>query len=83
MRSEAFFIATGNGVEEYRSKDYGKICVKTFGSAASTLLLIIFILFAILEYMPGSSFNDERLSDDQIAVLNEKYGLDQPSYYSV
>jgi oligopeptide transport system permease protein len=28
--------------------------------------------------MPGSPFNDEKLSKEQIAVINHKYGLDKP-----
>lgn len=32
----------------------------------------------MLEFMPGSPFNDEKLTADQIAVLNAKYGLDKP-----
>ncbi len=47
--------------------------------AVITLIIIVFILFALLEYMPGSPFNDEKLSDDQRAVLNQKYGLNQPT----
>jgi oligopeptide transport system permease protein len=31
----------------------------------------------MLEFMPGSPFNDEKLTVDQIAMLNAKYGLDQ------
>jgi len=45
-----------------------------------TLLTIIFILFLILQFMPGSPFNDEKLSVEQIRILNEKYGLDKPVY---
>lgn len=45
-----------------------------------TLLLILFILFLILQFMPGSPFNDQKLSADQIEVLKQKYGLDQPFY---
>lgn len=30
--------------------------------------------------MPGSPFNDEKLTADQIALLNQKYGLDQPVF---
>ena len=45
-----------------------------------TLLVILFILFLLLQFMPGSPFNDMKLNADQIAVLNEKYGLDQPVY---
>ncbi len=36
------------------------------------------ILFLMLQLMPGSPFNDEKLSAQQIAVLEEKYGLDRP-----
>ena len=43
-----------------------------------TLFVVILILFTLLQYMPGSPFNDEKLTQDQRAVLYEKYGLDQP-----
>ena len=46
--------------------------------AASGLRLALLILFILLQLMPGSPFNDEKLSDDQRAVLYEKYGLDKP-----
>jgi len=29
--------------------------------------------------MPGSPFNDEKLTSSQIEQLNEKYGLDRPA----
>ena len=45
-----------------------------------TLFVVILILFTLLQYMPGSPFNDEKLTKDQRAVLYEKYGLDQPVY---
>ena len=43
-----------------------------------TLLAITLVLFCLLQLMPGSPFNDEKLTEDQRIVLNEKYGLDQP-----
>lgn len=43
-----------------------------------TLLVITLVLFCLLQLMPGSPFNDEKLTDDQRAVLYEKYGLDDP-----
>ena len=46
--------------------------------AGLTLLLILFILFLLLEFMPGSPFNDARMSEDQIRTLNEIYGLNAP-----
>jgi ABC-type dipeptide/oligopeptide/nickel transport systems, permease components len=55
-----------------------KYVTKRLTIAIFTLLLIIFILFAILQYMPGTPFNDEKLTSSQIEQLNEKYGLDKP-----
>lgn len=52
--------------------------LKRIGVALVVLSLIVLILFTLLELMPGSPFNDEKLSDEQIAVLEHKYGLDQP-----
>ena len=46
--------------------------------AAITLLTIMTLLFLLLDFMPGSPFNDEKLSDSQRELLYEKYGLDQP-----
>lgn len=43
-----------------------------------TLLAITLVLFILLQLMPGSPFNDEKLSDDQRAALYTKYGLDKP-----
>ena len=55
-----------------------KYIIKRVLISAFTLLAITLILFILLQMMPGSPFNDEKLSDDQRAVLYEKYGLDQP-----
>jgi oligopeptide transport system permease protein len=45
--------------------------------AIATLLAITIVLFLLLRLMPGTPFNDEKLSDEQIAVLYTKYGLDR------
>lgn len=45
-----------------------------------TLLAITLVLFILLQLMPGSPFNDEKLTDMQRAALNAKYGLDQPIF---
>lgn len=45
-----------------------------------TLIVIIFILFLMLDFMPGSPFNDEKLTAVQKAALYAKYGLDQPFF---
>ena len=43
-----------------------------------TLLAITLVLFILLQLMPGSPFNDEKLTATQRAALDAKYGLDQP-----
>jgi oligopeptide transport system permease protein len=48
--------------------------------SVATLLAIILVLFILLKLMPGSPFNDEKLNDEQRAVIFAKYGLDQPIY---
>ena len=45
-----------------------------------TIIIILMILFLLLEFMPGSPFNDERLSLDQIKVLRDSYGLNEPFF---
>lgn len=46
--------------------------------SAFTLVVIVLIMFLMMEMMPGTPFNDEKLEPEQIAVLYQKYGLDQP-----
>jgi len=43
-----------------------------------TLFVILLVLFLLLSFMPGSPFNSQKLSPEQVAVLNAKYGLDRP-----
>ena len=54
-----------------------KYCLKRIGMAAATILAIIIILFFLLQLMPCSPFNNERLTDEQKQQLEEKYGLDK------
>lgn len=44
----------------------------------TTLLVILLVLFIMLDKMPGSPFNDEKLTEAQRILLYAKYGLDQP-----
>ncbi len=55
-----------------------KYLLKRIAISIATLLAILLILFLMLEFMPGSPFNDEKLTADQVALLNQKYGLDKP-----
>ncbi|TCT26508.1 oligopeptide transport system permease protein [Melghiribacillus thermohalophilus] len=49
------------------------------GYMAVTLLIIITITFFLMQLLPGTPFNNpEKLTDQQLELLNEKYGLDRP-----
>ena len=55
-----------------------KYVLKRVLTSLFTLLAILLVLFILMQLMPGSPFNDEKLNDDQRAALYAKYGLDQP-----
>ncbi len=55
-----------------------KYILKRVAMSVCTLLVILLVLFTLLQLMPGSPFNDEKLNDDQRASLNARYGLDKP-----
>ena len=55
-----------------------KYVVKRVLISLVTLLVILLVLFTLLQFMPGSPFNDEKLTESQKALLYAKYGLDQP-----
>ena len=43
-----------------------------------TLFVIVSIIFLLLQFMPGSPFDDQKLSAEQVEIINEKYGLNDP-----
>ena len=55
-----------------------KYIAKRLLVSIATLFVILLVLFILMDLMPGSPFNDEKLTVDQIAVLKAKYGLDKP-----
>lgn len=55
-----------------------KYILKRILTSIFTLLAILLILFILMQLMPGSPFNDEKLSADQRTALYAKYGLDKP-----
>lgn len=55
-----------------------KYVLKRLIIAAVTIFVILFLLYAMLEFMPGSPFNDEKMTEAQLQMLNQKYGLDKP-----
>ncbi|WP_122639740.1 ABC transporter permease [Romboutsia sp. Marseille-P6047] len=46
--------------------------------SAITLMIIVFVLFVMLKLMPGTPFNDEKLTETQKALIYAKYGFDKP-----
>lgn len=55
-----------------------KYILKRLAIAALTLIIIVFILYLMLQLMPGTPFNDEKLTEGQLAIIKAKYGLDKP-----
>lgn len=43
-----------------------------------TLFIILAVLFLMVKCLPGTPFNDEKLSEGQRAIIMAKYGLDKP-----
>lgn len=56
----------------------GKYIIKRLIISIFTMLAILLLLFLLLELLPGTPFNDEKLTEEQKAVVMEKYGLDKP-----
>lgn len=46
----------------------------------ATLFIILAVLFLMIKLLPGTPFNDEKLSESQKAIIMAKYGLDRPIY---
>ena len=55
-----------------------KYIIKRVLISMATLVVILFVLFLMLKFMPGTPFNDEKLTVTQRTLLYAKYGLDKP-----
>jgi oligopeptide transport system permease protein len=55
-----------------------KYIFSRLGYMIFTFLLIATFTFFLMQTLPGSPFNDERLSEAQKAMMAKRYGLDQP-----
>jgi oligopeptide transport system permease protein len=56
----------------------GRYLRKRIIISVSILFVILLVLFLLMQFMPGSPFNDAKLSKEQVAALKESYGLDKP-----
>lgn len=52
-----------------------KYIVKRFMFMLLTLFIVVTATFFLIRLMPGSPFNDDQLSKEQIEILEENYGL--------
>lgn len=61
-------------------KEFGKYFLKRVFFMLVTLWLIITITFFLMKMLPGSPYaNQDKLSQEQVEMLNRKYGLDRPN----
>ena len=51
--------------------------------SALTLMIIVFVLFVMLKLMPGTPFNDEKLTEAQKALIYAKYGFDTGRFLEI
>lgn len=53
--------------------------LKRFVYMLITLFIVVTVTFFLVKFLPGTPYsNPEKLTEQQLAVLNAKYGLDQP-----
>lgn len=58
-----------------------RFIVKRLFYMAITLFVIISATFFLMNFLPGTPFNNQdRLTEIQLEMLNEKYGFDQPLF---
>lgn len=61
------------------SKTYAKFLLHRIFFIFMTLFLIVTITFLLLNFLPGTPYtNEERMTDTQIMIMNERYGLNDP-----
>ena len=60
-------------------KSYAKFLGKRILYMFLTLFLIASITFFLMKLLPGTPYsNQDKLSEEQISIMNEKYGLNEP-----
>ena len=55
-----------------------KYVVKRVIMALVTILVVACVTFLLMMSVPGSPFNDEKITEQQRAQMDAKYGLDKP-----
>ena len=55
-----------------------KYLLKRIAILLVPLWVVVTLSFFLMQVMPGSPFNNPKLTNDMIAVMNKQYGLDKP-----
>ena len=55
-----------------------KYILKRIGYMIITLFLVLTVNFLLLQLIPGSPFDGEKVTEAQKIILEQKYGLDDP-----
>ncbi len=55
-----------------------KYILKRLAILLVTLWVVITLSFFLMQVMPGTPYNNPRLTDEMIALMNKPYGLDKP-----
>ena len=55
-----------------------KYLLKRIAILMITLWVVITLSFFLMQVMPGTPFNNPKLTDEMIALMNQQYGLDKP-----
>ncbi|MGV3011681.1 ABC transporter permease [Streptococcus thoraltensis] len=55
-----------------------KYILKRLAILLITLWVVITLSFFLMQVMPGTPYNNPRLTDEMIALMNKQYGLDKP-----
>lgn len=55
-----------------------KYILKRLAILLVTLWVVITLSFFLMQVMPGTPYNNPRLTDEMIALMNKQYGLDKP-----
>ena len=55
-----------------------KYILKRVAILLVTLWVVVTLSFFLMQVMPGTPYNNPKLTDEMIALMNKQYGLDKP-----
>ena len=55
-----------------------KYILKRVAILLVTLWVVVTLSFFLMQFMPGTPYNNPKLTDEMIALMNKQYGLDKP-----